>query len=388
MLVLLRFNPSNASSALSGEDHSGSGNHFLLEGVDAVRIFPVRLFGVNANGTCFCSQFAPFGDEGRLAPAVCDHNCVAGSSQICGSSANTHVVSAYGRGTITIGRLSPEFEYSFTASFVTSNGDVFDVDKQLVARTTEPTIPGQISLVNVVERREDYLEIQWSEGNDDGGSAITKYEVFVNGLFKQETADGDTFSAALENVERLSNCTITVRAVNALGAGPGSDPLLSLAVYSEVLVAPRALQPLRVSGGWITFSAQNASLNASELSSANAGSPLLVIQHRTSASQAFIDSIVHRSADSHLTVYKLQHDTGYVFRSFLVNSAGTTSSFSPPVIVRTGKPGAPGRTPMPLVSQVTGPYSRSSFWERSSRNALTPRRSCACSEQVDPSRWF
>lgn len=289
-------------------------------------------FGIG--GVCYCGPFVAYGGESKLNVSSCNDDCE-----------DEH------HGIISIGHLAPATEYVFSASFVAASGDEFDIDDVLVASTSSPTIPGRVAFLSIVERSEDYLEVQWSAVDDDGGAKITKYQVFVNGFLVQETADGDTYSAALEGGEHLPDCTITVCAVNALGVGPQSNRLRSVLRDSGLLMAPRSLKPLQVSSGSITFATQNISTNAS----GSATAPTLIVQHRESVGQAFINSVMRRSSNgTQVTVYKLQHDTSYVFRTFLVSSAGVTSAFSSSVVVHTGKPRAPEKTPTPLVSHVTG----------------------------------
>lgn len=349
MVLLLRFNQKNrTSTALSGDDESGNGNHFMLSAVSASQQLQARSFGLAGDGACYCSQFAASSNF-VLDPNICDRQCDDGSAQSCGSTTTSQAVSVYTRGTIRIGGLAPNTEYEFTASFVTIDGDEFDISQPLVATTANPTVPGRVNFLSVVEHQGKYIELQWMAVEDDGGAQILKYQVFVNGYLEFETANGDTHSSALDSIDLLPNCTITVCAVNELGAGPQQMLLMLLPADKGIPVTPMPLVPMVVTGGLVTFSTENATSSATSSNS----TATLVIQQRESSLRQFTNSFMRVNGDQ-VTVYKLRHDTAYVFRAYSINSVGSLSAFSAPVIVQTGTLDAPAKTPTPIVTHVTG----------------------------------
>lgn len=349
MVLLLRFNQKNKITTVSGDDESGNGNHFILRGMTSLQQLQARSFGLAGNGACYCSQFA-VPSNSALDPNVCDRQCDDGSAQSCGSTTTAQAVSVYTRGTIQIGSLAPSTEYEFTASFVTIDGDEFDISQSLVAKTQGPTLPGRVSYLSVAEHLGKHVELQWMSVEDDGGAKILKYQVFVNGYLEFETANGDTNSAALDDIDLLPNCTITVCAVNELGAGPQQMLLTILPADSGVLATLIPLVPINVTGGSVTFSTADYATSSAASSNSTA---TLVIQQRESSLLQFTNAFT-RANGTQVTVYKLRHDTSYVFRAYSVNAVGSLSAFSAPVIVQTGKLGAPGKTPTPIVTQVTG----------------------------------
>lgn len=349
MVLLLRFNQKNKAATVSGDDESGNGNHFILKEVTSSQQLQARSFGLAGDGTCYCSQFA-VSNNSALDPDICDRQCDDGSAQSCGSTMTAQAVSVYTRGTIRIGGLAPSSEYEFTASFVTIDGDEFDISQPLVAKTSGATLPGRVSYPSVVEHLGKYVELQWMAVEDDGGAKILKYQVFVNGFLEFETANGDTYSAALDDIDLLPNCTITVCAVNELGAGPQQMLTAVLPADSGVPASPKPLVPISVTGGSATFStAENATSSAASSNSTTT----LIIQQRESSLLQFTNAFT-RVNGTQVTVYKLHHDTSYVFRAYSVSVVGSLSAFSAPVIVQTGKSDVPDRTPLPIVTQVTG----------------------------------
>lgn len=349
LLLLLRFNLNSTTSALSGDDVSGNGNHFVLDGVSTSQRLQPRAFGMARNGACYCSQFDISTSTTALSAHTCDRACDSGDAQRCGSTTTDTVVSVYTRGAIRIGHLAPSTEYAFHVSFVTIDGEEYDISDEVVASTTTATVPGAVDDVSVMERSSEYLELQWSAVDDTGGAAITTYQVFVNGFLALETPDGSASFAVLRDIDGLANCTLTVRAVNSLGAGPHSPLIASSQPASDVSAAPKPLVPIAILGGSVTFRVQSSSgANASA-----AMTTTLVVQHRETSHPVFVNAVTQRNGTT-VTVFKLRHDTGYVFRAFVRSSAGTVSAFSPPVAVQTGKPSVTGKTPAPVIARLTG----------------------------------
>lgn len=349
MVLMLRFNSHDKEKRVpSGVDDSSSGNHFTVGEVTASQDDRVRSFGVSGDGTCYCSQFGLSRDF-ELDASACNRQCEDGDSRSCGSSVTTQVVSAYTRGELHVGGLAPATAYAFTASFVTMNGDEYDISQALVASTTTATVPGRVDDLRIVENSGNYLEFQWSAVEDNGGAEIVHYQLFVNGYLELETANGYTHSAAMENIELLANYTITICALNGVGAGPQSALLTSTPIDTGIPSAPEFFVPRSVSGGTVTLTFQDSSTSSS--------SPVatLVIEQRESYQQSFATSAIRVNGTS-VTVYKLRHDTVYIFRAYFVSSIGSKSAFSTTAVTTTGKTDAPDKTPLPVVTQVSGKW--------------------------------
>jgi hypothetical protein len=88
---------------------------------------------------------------------------------------------------------------------------------------TGATVPGApTGLVG-----EDFFNIAWTPPADDGGSPITGYRVYVDGVDRtDDTESGSEFLTATSwRWAPGGEYTFEVSAVNAVGEGPKSDPL-------------------------------------------------------------------------------------------------------------------------------------------------------------------
>lgn len=99
---------------------------------------------------------------------------------------------------------------------------------------TSATAPGAVqNLRNVFSGTT--ANLAWNAPATNGGSAVSYYEVDFLG----ETTDIVGTSAYIVGLERDVTYTVTVRAVNAIGAGPGSTISFRLPPLATVPAAPR-----------------------------------------------------------------------------------------------------------------------------------------------------
>lgn len=335
MVLLLHLNlESNTDDYPSGIDASVSANDFIVSDVKTLQDFKIAAFGVH-NQSCYCSQFGlPSSD--KLGTTACSQILQSGTDQVC---------DLYTQGIIQIGSLLPNSTYEIYMVGITSTDQEFELAKSVTAATTtDITVPGMMDPPQIIENSGHYLEIQWTQVLDDGGADAVMYQVFLNG-FLAKTYDENVLAASFDNMNPQQSYAVTVAAVNVAGAGPQSE--LSFVVMSplSILAAPEVLVIQNVSGGTVTFEAQNATAwNASTL---------FIIEQRESMQDDFTSSIT-RYNDSSVVVYRLHHDTSYVFRAYFVDSDGIQSDYSESMTVETGAIGKQAKTPTPALINVTG----------------------------------
>jgi hypothetical protein len=119
----------------------------------------------------------------------------------------------------------------------------------IVSTMANATVPGRVSRVVVVELDGSYVEVQWNAVADTGGSAVLKYQLYLNGFLAGETSDGRTLSLAIEQIPVGSALTLAVRAVNAVDAGPPTELVLGQGYDTDEPPAPHALVPTLVRAG-------------------------------------------------------------------------------------------------------------------------------------------
>ncbi|DBA01331.1 TPA: hypothetical protein N0F65_001836 [Lagenidium giganteum] len=347
MLVLLRLNRQNpATMDPSGRDASGRGNDFRVENVLPIADRAVTTFGISSDGGCYCSQYATENLD-ALPANVCDSFCNEEHSQTCGAINNSDIISAFDRGVISVNGLSPETTYDFTLVYLSPENVEFEVSKPLVVTTPSATVPSEVSGVAVVSTTGGTIEIQWLAADDDGGSPVVAYEVFVNGFSALTTSNGDTLSSVVSGLSMLSSYALTVRALNAVGAGPQSSPIIASTSDMVFPIPPRNVTVVAVSGGTV-------SLSFTQTSDGSGPPELVTVELRESTARQFGPSTFRQVGPTQVTIYKLRHDTTYVFQLFTVDSRGVRSMASTPAIASTGARTVPDKTPVPVIVGVTG----------------------------------
>lgn len=343
----LALNSYDDSTQSLGFDGSGAGNNFVVEAVEVVRVRPVQAVGVGSDGSCYCSLEMP----ARLAvsPTVCDNFC-EDAARTCGSTSSTRVVSLYRSRVVAISDLSPNTTYEVAVSLAISGASDMEITERLVATTTGATIPGQANHLSLAEQSGNYLELQWSSPDDDGGLSISNYFLYINGFLASKTGSGTTLSAPLVVPDTLTDYFVSVCAVNTIGQGPQSPLLLIDASGIEEPYPLSHLELFAVTGGTVTFVLDESAVTAMENATIS-----VVVEQRASHEADFSTSVLTVSDDLVITVYKLLHDSLYVFRAYTqVRSSGVHSPFTSSVVVKTGRPGDPSKTPSPSITSTTG----------------------------------
>ncbi|GMF11679.1 unnamed protein product [Phytophthora lilii] len=331
----------------SGVDGSTNSVDFIVQEVNVSSTRPIQSLGIDGDGSCFYKLSTSV--DGNLPASTCNKMCGDGSLKTCGSASSKQVVSLYTRGSIGVGGLSPLTDYDISVELVSEDGVDFKITQPLMATTSKSTAPGKVEYISVVESLGNSIEIQWSPVEDNGGSEVTSYKIFLNGILVTETDDGNTLSESLHVRETQNSYDITIQAQNAHGLGPLSSSLVVIGGYNGPV--PEAPLPPNVtfsSGGTVELALDYTTIWAVETLSS-----IVVIEQRQTSPSFFTKSF-YRLNDSLATIYKLQHNTVYIFRVSVISKYGAQSGFSTPLFVKTGDRGSPSKTPLPLVTSVTG----------------------------------
>ncbi|GMF22595.1 unnamed protein product [Phytophthora fragariaefolia] len=348
LILLLLFNAAeNTNWFPSSTDGSPNNIDFMVQGVNVTSTRAIKSFGVAGDGRCYYKLIESVVNP--LSSTSCDKTCGDGSLRTCGSSTNSNVASVYRRGSIGVGGLSPLTDYEVLVEFVTNDNSEYEITQPLVGSTSNATVPGKVKYLNIVEQFDDAVEIQWSPVDDDGGSEIDSYFIYVNGVNVATTTSGNVWSMTLYVPETQGSNKISIQALNAVGMGPLSDPF-PLLVYSDNTTpnVPDSPSVISVSGGTVTLT-----LDSTTTLSVETLSSVLEIQQRELSVIHFTESIFQRNGSS-TVIYKLRHDTVYIFRVFTISKNGVQSPFSIPISIRTGDRESPSKTPLPVVADVTG----------------------------------
>ena len=86
--------------------------------------------------------------------------------------------------------------------------------------TRVPTVPGRPTITSAVETG-FYTEVAWAAPVSDGGSTVTAYRVYVNGL-QADSAQQDLFGA--NTTDAAAGDIVQAAAINSVGEGPKSEP--------------------------------------------------------------------------------------------------------------------------------------------------------------------
>ena len=102
----------------------------------------------------------------------------------------------------------------------TDDAEVVSLDTVYVA-----DVPGAPTGL-LAERSNAAAHIEWDAPSDDGGSGITGFQVFVDGVLTAETPDrGDAVDADLSGLANGQDYEIEVAALNEIGEGEHSSPI-------------------------------------------------------------------------------------------------------------------------------------------------------------------
>jgi len=88
------------------------------------------------------------------------------------------------------------------------------------------TVPGSPTITNAIYLPGDgTTEIAWDAPADDGGSEITGYVWYLDGVPAAPDEEGEAGSVVARFYPDYSGAEVEVAAVNAIGEGPKSDPV-------------------------------------------------------------------------------------------------------------------------------------------------------------------
>ncbi|KAF1792546.1 Immunoglobulin-like fold [Phytophthora cactorum] len=259
MILVFHFNSVHKTNWYSsGAEGSANNVDFIVQNVRARNSRQIHNFGISGDGKCYYTLSEFTTDEG-LDGYICDKNCGDGSGRTCGSNITDNVTSVYGKGPIGVGGLSSLTGYEISVEFVTDESEEYKITNPLIASTSNVTVPGKVDYINAVELSDQQLEIYWSPVDDDGGSEILKYLVFLNGIQV---------------------------AVNAVGAGPQSNLLALVNAYSD----PAPQEPQCSSASSRSGGSVELALDAMTRRTVEELSWILVIEQREASLTSFTTS--------------------------------------------------------------------------------------------------
>ncbi|KAJ8556715.1 hypothetical protein ON010_g9250 [Phytophthora cinnamomi] len=308
LILLLPFNSAeNTNWFPSGVDISGNSIDFIVQGINVISTRTIHAFCVAGEGNCYYKLVADSTDQ--LSSSTCEKTCGDGSLNTCGSNTSATAASVYAEGSVGVGGLSPLTDYEISVEFVTADNSEYEITKSLIATTSNATVPGKVEKIFVIEQDNDLVEIQWSPVDDDGGLEVESYLVFLNGVQAVDTGTGKVLN-------------------------PAPD-------------VPQSPNILSVTGGTVTLALDPTTRLAIETLAS-----VVVIQQRMLTVSTFSESF-YRLNGSSVVLYKLRHNTVYIFRLSVVSKSGIQSAFSVPISTRTSDRGSPSKTPQPVVASVT-----------------------------------
>jgi subtilisin family serine protease len=113
-----------------------------------------------------------------------------------------------------------------------------------VTFTPTPTLsaPDAPSFLSVAPDSDDTaLDITWAAPHADGGSPVVAYEVTTVPADDSCTTDGSATGCTLDQLRPWKTYTVTVRAVNAIGAGPGVTATGAVGNANDTFAAARVI---------------------------------------------------------------------------------------------------------------------------------------------------
>ncbi|TYZ62049.1 hypothetical protein PybrP1_007518 [[Pythium] brassicae (nom. inval.)] len=274
----------------------GSGNHFLLENVDAVRKFPVRSFGVTIG-----------------VPRT--------------------FVADYSENSMTLKDLTPFANYSVVAFMMTTAGNT-TLSEALHFTTGAASAPSALPLLEIRDPRASSFVLYWSAPVSSGGGLIREV-------------------CEVEGLARMTWYAVSIAAENPVGAGEFSDEVVALTVDDGAIRLPGqpALTATSSTGGTISFVWDAPSFTGGRTVSIE--QYRIEIEHPNGTVQSFDVSAV----ESSFTATRLQYLTAYKARIAAVNQRGQ-GNFSTSQAVSTSPPSAPGRVLGFTSVDVTGGFVR------------------------------
>lgn len=243
--------------------------------------------------------------------------------------------------TATVNGLANGTTYTFTVTATNAAGSSPPSSPSNAVTPAAPaaTAPGAPTDVTAVAGNAS-ATVSWAAPASDGGSALTSYAVtpYVGTSPQPETAVGGSPPPTSTTIGGLTNgttYTFTVRAVNAVGAGPASTP--------SNAVTPAGTPPGAPTG--VTATAGDASATVSWTAPASdGGSPLssYTVTPYLGTTPRPATTVTGSPPATTATVSGLTNDFNYTFRITATNAVGTGPASAPSNMVTPAAP--PPRT--------------------------------------------
>ncbi len=263
------------------------------------------------NGASITVSWTAPGDDGG---AVLTGYSVAGSPGLVGCSATSAT-------SCVVTGLDPAVAYSFTVKAANFVGDSPATAPVTVPAATAPGAVGPVT-TEVAPNGTD-LVLNWTAPTDDGGAAVTGYQIVSNPAGLTCTPSPATATTCtITNVPPGVAYTFSVVAVNVTGAGSGTSTANPVTLLG-VPTAPRNLVLTPGTGRLgLTFDAPMS----------DGGSPILGYYVSLNGGATWQDLAVQGSGPLTATVSGLSPDRTYAVRVMAHNANGLGGALRPPVL--------------------------------------------------------
>ena len=214
-------------------------------------------------------------------------------------------------------KLKPGCVYSLRVNCSNSIGRSASSD--LVQFTTLPSFPGKCAPPKLSGKpKPNSTQIKWNYPDQDGGSAVTTYEVSLD--CESIVYKGNELVCSINSLQPGKNYTARVRCMNKVGAGEWSDPL----EFTSGAGAPDAPQIPIVNAKSANF------ISISWVEPASNGSPVLEYRLEWSQKETELFSLLYSglALKHELKNGGVLPSTEYAFRVQAINANGA-SPFSP-----------------------------------------------------------
>lgn len=252
--------------------------------------------------------------------------------------------------------LSPGSSYTFTVAAANAGG--VGAAAALVAATAVG-VPGAVTDLSLTwNAAEARAELTWRQPESDGGSAVTRYDVFLGGAKVLELA---SLGPAVYGVTYASPppgpLTFGVAAVTSAGSGPRADAALTV----PGTVATTTSLQAGASGSTVTLT-----------STVSGGTPTGQVRFLEGATTV---ATVPVTASSATAVLAGVAAGTHAYRAFFEPDASHLAASSSPVrAVTVSAPGGPGSIPTATPTPPTAPVGPTSSVVASRTTLVAPRR--------------
>jgi fibro-slime domain-containing protein/RHS repeat-associated protein len=304
---------------------------------------PSAVQGTRGNGTALVTWSAPASDGGR---AITGYTVIASPGDLASA------VPAGGTSRLITG-LANGTAYTFRVEAVNQAGP--GAPSTASTAVTPATVPGEPTAVQAVAGG-GQATVSWTAPAADGGSPITVYSVVSHPGLQQVSVSAGVTTATVGGLTNGTEYVFTVRAANALGRGPESQP------SSPVTPAVLPGAPTNVLASLSGVAAASVSWTAP---AANGGAPITGYTV-TSSPGGLTVSVAGTAAST--TVSGLTLGTTYTFTVTATNRVGTGPASAPSnAVTAATTPGAPT-----AVTAVDGNASATVTWTPPAATGFSP----------------